>query len=206
MGPRKLASIGRGTYATDTIGQALRAWDRSYSAQLSGLANVQLRSAAIGQVLDAWNHGVRDQLADIGRITYTTDTIRQTLDTLDQAIRDQNPDLILADMQSDAVGQAIPGLERPPAAQITVRAVVLMAFVLLGTALWRRRRTGQPKPSRGSLSWWRCGTPWTCGSGAGCPRLPDRRKMLVVLGFPSRFATVLALRRRKPRQRVQAGS
>ena len=131
----KLASIGRGTYATDTIGQALRAWDRSYSAQLSGLANVQLRSAAIGQVLDAWNHGVRDQLADIGRITYTTDTIRQTLDTLDQAIRDQNPDLILADMQSDAVGQAIPGLERPPAAQITVRAVVLMAFVLLGTAL-----------------------------------------------------------------------
>ena len=107
---------------------------------------------------------------------------------------------------SDVVGQAIPGLERPPAAQIAVRAVVLTAFVLLGAALWEETKDRPAEAIKGIIELVALWYALTCGSGAGCPRLPDRRRMLVVLGFPSRFATVLTFRRRKPRQRVQAGS
>jgi hypothetical protein len=150
----------------DAIGQALDAWNRSYSAKLANLARVQLRTDAIGQALETWNRSYSAQLAEVTRtwnrsysaqlsglahVQLQSAAIGQVLDAWDQSIRDQLSHLVPADVQSDAIGQTVPGLERPPAAQIAIRALVLTLFVLLIAALWEETKDSPAEAIKGVL-------------------------------------------------------
>jgi hypothetical protein len=141
LGPpsrNQLANIGRAHTITQTIGQALD-------------ARAKMASDTIGQALNTWDQGPRAQLASIGRATYTTDVIGQALRAWDQGVRDQLSDLVPADVQADAVGQTFPGLERPPAAQIAIRSLVLTVFVLLIAAFWEQTKERPAEAIKGVL-------------------------------------------------------